>query len=395
MMINWVYFSDTNIHLEDLKSLLEKQQFQLKIASQVEKLHNLLNDHNQTVLFIKAHTLYNEYDFCQEISVLYPHVYIILIVADNMENLKKAMLMGASDTIRSSHTMEELSETVDHAKKYMGHRAKMDQKYINLVKEKSKVIAVTNPKGGVGRTILTVNLAVALAKTGKKVAVIDGNLQFGEVAMYFNEKPKRTIYEWVKEAYGREHYAITQYMTTVEGDVSVLAAPHRPEFFEGISEDHMKEAIEAAKKLFDVVLIDMPANISEIHLRCLDLSDEILLLTRNEISVLRLTQLYLETLETIRLKDKVRLLLNRHVKGEGLELKKVEEILGLSVYHTLPEQGNVAASSIKSGQPLILSNSRSHLGKAIWHLSEKLFEHTKSDVLVEKKKEKRWSLIGR
>ena len=93
---------------------------------------------------------------------------------------------------------------------------------------------------------------------GKKVAIIDGNLQFGEVAMYFNMKPKRTIYEWVKEGYGRQNYSISQYMTVSESDVSILAAPQRPEFFEGISEDHMKAAIEEAKKLFDIVLIDMP-----------------------------------------------------------------------------------------------------------------------------------------
>jgi pilus assembly protein CpaE len=311
-----------------------------------------------------------------------------------MENLKKAMLMGASDTLRSSYETEKLEEALFHAKRYMQHRANKENSFINLVKENSTVIAVSSPKGGAGRTLITINLAVALSKMGKKVAIIDGNLQFGEVAMYFNMKPKRTIYEWVKEGYGRPNYTITQYMTVSESDVSVLAAPPRPEFFEGILEEHIKAAIEEAKKLFDVVLIDMPVALSEIHLRCLDLAEEILLVSTNEISTLRLSQLYLETLESIKLKDKVKLVLNRYVKNQGIELRKIEDILGLEIYHSLPDQENVASSSIEAGYPFILSNARSPLGKSVLKLSEKLFEHAMTDI-PEKKKEKRWFLIGK
>ncbi|WP_312468868.1 AAA family ATPase [Neobacillus sp.] len=394
MNINWVYFSDTNTSPGEIQTYLEKQQFHLTSTNEINRLHSLLTGDNQTVLFLKAHTLFNVYDLCQEISALYPHVYIVLIVADNMENLKKAMLMGASDTLRSSYHLEELSEAVAHAKKFMQHRASMEHNVIGLVKENSRVIAVTSPKGGVGRTLLTVNLAVAFARMGKKVAVIDGNLQFGEVAIYYNMKPKRTIYEWVKEGYGHANYSISQYMTLVDGEVSVLAAPPRPEFFEGISEKHIKEAIEEAKKLFDIVLIDMQVYLSEIHLRFLDLADEILLLTVNEISVLRLSQLYLETLESIKLKDKVKLILNRQIKSQGLDQKKIEEILGVDVYCTLPEQVNVASSSIKAGQPFMLSHSRSHLGKAVWKLSEKLFVQ-KSDETTEMKKDKKWFQVGK
>lgn len=394
MKINWIYFSDTNTPPGEIKTLLEKQQFTLIATSQVERLQSLLTENDQSVLLIKAHTLYNVYELCQEISVLYPHVYIILIVPDNLENLKKAMLMGASDTLRSSFTQEEMSEAIGHAKKYMQHRENKDEMFVNLLKEKSRVIAVANPKGGVGRTMIAVNLAAAFARMGKKVAVIDGNLQFGEVAMYFNEKPKRTIYEWVKEGYGNPNYTINQYMTNVKGDVSVLAAPQRPEFFEGISDEHVAEAIEAVKKLYDVILIDIPSHLSDIHLRCLDLSDEILLLSENELSVLRLTKLYLETLESIKLKGKVKLIMNRHVKGHGLDVKKIEETLGIELYHSLPEQAAVAAASIKEGQPFIISNSRSQLGKAVLKLSEKLFEQISSHA-AEKKKEKRWFLMGK
>jgi pilus assembly protein CpaE len=389
MSIHWIYFSDTKTSPGEMKTLLEKDNYQLTSTYQLERLHALLIENNQSVLFLKAGSLYNVYDLSQEISALYPHAYIILIVPENMEDLKKAMQMGASDTLRSSYTEEELSEAILHAKKYMTHRAKMDRNHTNLPKAEGRVIAISSPKGGVGRTVLTINLAVSFAKMGKKVAIIDGNLQFGEVAMYCNMKPKKTIYEWVKEGYGRDHYPISQYMTSCEFDVSILAAPLRPEFFEGISEQHIQAAIEETKKRFDIVLIDMPTYLSEIHLRCLDLADEILLLTTNELSVLRLCQLYLETLETINLKNKVKLILNRYQKGQSLEVKKIEEIFGLNVYHILPDQAPVVLASINAGYPYILSHSRSQIGKSVLKLSEALYVENK-DEIVEVKKDKRW-----
>lgn len=394
MSINWVYFSDTNSPPGEIKKLLEKQQYQMLSADQFDKLHPLLTGNNQSVLFLDAHTKFNVYDLCQEISALYPHVYIILIVPEEIENLKKAMLMGASDTLKSTYDLGELSEAIAHAKKFMHHRAKMEPNLNKLEINTSRVIAVSSPKGGVGRTVLTVNLAVAFARMGLKVAVIDGNLQFGEVGIFYNVKPKRTIYEWVKEGHGRPNYSLNQYITLVDGDVAVLAAPPRPEFFEGISEKHIKDAIDEAKKVFDVVLIDMPVYLSEIHLRCLGMADEILLLSLNEISGLRLTQLYLETLETIQLKDKVKLVLNRNVKGQGLDTKRIAEILAIDVFHVLPEQANVVSASIKTGQPFMLSNARSTIGKAVMNLSEKL-EVQKADNPAEKKKEKKWFKVGK
>lgn len=392
--INWVYFSDTKTSPGEIKDILEKDNFQLTTTYQLERLHSILKDNNQAVLFLRADSVYNVYDLSQEISVLYPQAYIILIVPDNMENLKKAMQMGASDTLRSSYEAGELSEAILYAIKFMQHRANIDQNSITLPKVESRVIAVSSPKGGVGKTVLTINLAVSLAKMGKKVAIIDGNLQFGDVAMYCNLKPKRTIYEWVKEGYGRDTNPLSQYMTNCEFDVSILAAPQRPEFFEGISEQHIKDAIEEAKKKFDIVLIDMSTYLSEFHLRCLDLADDILLLTTNELSVLRLCQLYLETLESIQLKGKVKLILNQYQKGQSLEVKKVEEIIGMDIYHTLPEQKSIVLGSINAGYPFVLTNARSPIGKTVLKLSKNLFDGN-NDQIIEVKKEKRWYLLGK
>lgn len=394
MSIHWFYFSDTNADPGEIKIYLEKKQYELTTTNKIGSLHKQLVENQNSVLFLKANSVFNIYELCQEISVQYPHVYIILIVPDNMENIKKAMHMGASDVLRFSYSPEELSEALQQAKSYMNHREKRDQGYTLLQKEKSRVITVCSPKGGIGRSSFTTNLSVAFAKKGKQVAVIDANTQFGDIAMYFNEKPKKTIYDWVKEAYGRSHYTINQYMTKHDSGVSIMAAPQRPEFFEGIFEEHMKTAIEEAKKIFDVVLIDMPSYLSEIHMSCLDQTDEILLLITNDLPVIRTSKLYLETLDTINLKDKAKVIVNKSVKKQGLDRKRLAEILSVDVYSTLPLQEKVAAVALSTGIPFVLSNPRSHLSKAILQLSDQLYDEKLTETTSSRKKAKRKFLLS-
>lgn len=394
MSIKWFYFSDTNADPGEITSLLGKKQFTLVSTNQIGNIHKQLAENDQTVLFLKANSLFNVYELCQEISIRYPHVYIILIVPDNMENLKKAMHMGASDVLRFSYHSEDAKDTIKQAIKYMEHRSEKDSVYANFLKEKTRVFAIVSPKGGVGRTSLTVNLAISFAKSGKKVAVIDGNMQFGDIAMYFDEKPKRTIYEWVKEAYGRPNFTIDQYMVSHDSGVSILAGPQRPEFFEGITEEHMDTAIEEAKKLFDVVLIDMPGYLSEIHMSCLERAEDILLIMTNSLTEIRTSKLYIETLEAFNHHEKVKVLLNKCTKKQGLDLKKVEEILGLAIYATLPEQGKVTATAISTGLPFIISSPRSQLSKAILQLSEKLYTKEDPEKTPERKKVKRRFLLS-
>jgi pilus assembly protein CpaE len=315
------------------------------------------------------------------------------IVPDNMENLKKAMHMGASDVLRFSYTTEELKETIIQAIKYMEHRSDKELG-VSFLKGKSRVIAVSSPKGGVGRTSLTVNLALSLAKTERKVAVVDGNIQFGDIAMHFNEKPKRTLYEWVKEAYGRSNYTIDQYMVHHASGVSILAAPPRPEFFEGITENHLITAVEEIKKQFDVVLIDMPGYLSEIHMSCLDLADDILIILTNNLPEIRIGKLYLETLEAINLQNKVKVIVNKSLKRQGVEEKKMEDILGAPIYLSIPEQGKVAATAISTGIPFVLSNPRNPLSRSVFQLSEKLYKEEGSDIIPERKRVKRKFLLS-
>lgn len=390
MSVNWYFYSDTNAPADEIETVLRGRKQTLTSFQRIEDLFIKLENTPHAVLFLKAHTMYNVYELCQEISSKYPHVYIIILSPDNMENVKKAMLVGASNILRFSSKTEEITEVIIQAHKYMHHRLNQEETPIfHLPKINSKVISVCSTKGGMGRTLLTVNLAVALAKSEKKVAIIDANIQFGDVAMFFDIKPKQTIYEWVKEGFERGQYSIEKYMCKHECGISLLAPPPRPEFFEIITEEHIEMAINELKKIYDVIVIDTSSYLSDVHLKGLVHSDEILLLTTSELPILRNTKLYMDTLQTLNQSEKVKVILNRDSRRKSIETKRMVEILQKPIHTFLPDQSHVAISSINEGIPFILKNSRNPLSKGILQLAQQLLMHGSKRVEVSKSPKQR------
>ncbi|MCA1032208.1 AAA family ATPase [Bacillus timonensis] len=388
MSVTWYFYSDTNARADQLEAILQQRNEKLHSIQRLEGLFTRLEHTPFAVLFIKAHTVYNVYELCQEIYVRYPHVYIILMAPDNMENVRKAMQVGASNVLRYSSENEEVTEVINHAQRVMYQRLKQEEKpLINLLKKNSRVISVCSPKGGIGRTLLTVNLAAACIKQGQKVAIVDANLQFGDVAMLLDSKPKQTIYEWVKEGFERGFFSIEKYLTKHETGIAILAAPPRPEFFEMISEEHIETVIKELKKYYDVVLIDTAPYLSDVHLKSLVESDELLLVTSSDLPTLRSSKLYIDTLQSLNLHEKVKVILNRDSRQKPVDTKKIEEVLQNPIFSILPDQDQVARSSINEGIPFVIKNARLPLSKSVLLLAKKLL-HLRPQSLEEQLKPK-------
>ncbi|UTR11515.1 AAA family ATPase [Evansella sp. LMS18] len=387
MTINWYFFSDTNSLADELEQVINKKQIDMRRIHNLENINAHLQQTKNGVLFIKTNIGYNPYVVCRDIAIQFPHIYIVLIVPDNMVNVKKAMNAGASDIMRISSTVEEIKDAVDQAEKYTKQRENK-QPDLHLMHNNSKIISVTSPRGGIGKTVLTVNLAAAFSKQGEKVAVLDANLQFGDAAMYFDLKPKLTIYEWVKEGYGGSEFSLTKYLVKHKCGISVLAAPPRPEFFEIINEEHIQAAIQELKKQFTIILIDLPAHLSEIHMKCLEESDDILMLSSTELPVLRVSKLYLDTLETIQVKEKVKVIL-RQLKNKDIDLSRTEEILETKVFGELPSQDNLVFPSVNEGTPFVLTKPRAPLSKAVLKLTGRMLSKKEPEIIKSKQKNRR------
>ncbi|WP_374055019.1 AAA family ATPase [Rossellomorea sp. FM04394] len=385
-MINWFYYSDTNTAPGDIEILLQRRSYELHHFPQWEDLIYRIKETDHSILFLKANAIYDGFELCQEISILFPHLYIILILPDHMENARKAMNVGASNILRQSAEQEEKRDVIDQAVKYL----KLRESGVNFHLSKNcKVVSVCSPKGGIGRTTTAVNLAVTYAQMGKRVGVLDANLQFGDMNMHFDIRPNGTLYEWVKEEYEQHSFSIDKYLVQHDSGVSILPAPLRPEFFEMITETHIEKVIEEMKMRFDILIIDIPSYLSEVHLKCLERSEECLLLVTNDLPVLKRSKLYIEALDSFQFREKIKIIHIRNKKNKQVDVSQMERILETAIFATLPFHEPVITQSVNLGVPVVLTHPRKPIGKSFLSIAKQLTQppvQSEQEVSPKKKK---------
>ena len=244
-----------------------------------------------------------------------------------------------------------------------------------------KVITVASTKGGVGKTTVAVNLAAAYGKKLAKVAVVDLDLQFGDVAMFFDVQPKRTIYDWVKD--GKEGKQIKSYLTYYKDGISVLAAPQRPEFAEVVTGDDVRKAINELKQQFDVVIIDVSSHMNENVIVALENSDDILLLTYLDLPTLKNSKIFIDTLTSLQLEERVKIVLNRQTKIKGITSDTVEKVVGKQLFSALPLMEKVMVTAVNEGQPISYSSPRSKVARKIFRMAETLIDENSETAVAQ------------
>jgi pilus assembly protein CpaE len=234
-----------------------------------------------------------------------------------------------------------------------------------------KVITVFSSKGGCGKSFVSSNLAVALAqKTGHEVAMVDLDLQFGDLAIMLQLFPARTIYDAAQNLDRLDADALKGYLTPHRGQVFLLAAPLEPGLSETISAESVAKIIRLMKHNYKYVIVDTPPSFTDHVLAALDESDESVLITSMDVPSIKNLKLSLQTLELLGFgRDRIRLVLNRADSKVGLRVQEVEKTLGTRIDVSIPSSREVPLS-INRGTPLILEDPRSPVVAAIMKLVE-------------------------
>lgn len=324
----------------------------------------------------------NGIDATELISLRVPQAAIIIMsVQGEKEYLKKAMLAGARDYLVKPFSGDELINTVrqvyDLARKRQATQA--TSQLVKKEKRKPQVVTIFSTKGGVGKTTLGTNLAAALAmQTKYRVALIDLDLQFGDVAIMLNIAPSRTIADLVEERVELDSELLENYLITHQTGAKILLAPARPEQAELVLAEHVERIITILKENYDFVLIDTPPSMQDVILSALDLSDKILLLTTLDLPTIKNIKLCLELMQTLGYpEEKVKLILNKASREIGINYRDLERTLKYAISLQVPTDDYSVISSVNKGIPLVMSYPDSPVARSIEALVQSLVHEYK------------------
>ncbi len=304
----------------------------------------------------------------EEISMSVPETAVIIMsVQGESEYLRKAMMAGARDFLNKPFSSDDLIMTI--LKTYDVESQRRQRSNVTKVKEevKSKIITVFSTKGGVGKTTLASNLAVSLARTTKKrVALVDLDLQFGDVAIMLNASVKNTISDIIKEINLLDSDVMEDYLVTHFSGVRILPAPIKPEYAEYITASHVEKILNTLKDHYHYIIVDTSASFHETVLQALDMSDRILMLSTLDLPTIKNVKAGLDVMETLHYpKEKINIILNKASEQFGIKYKDFENTLKHKIWAFIPEDSQTVITSANKGFPFVMTRTETKVAKAV------------------------------
>jgi pilus assembly protein CpaE len=304
---------------------------------------------------------------------------ILMSVQGENGYMRRAMMAGAREFLVKPFSGSELASAIVNVSNMekQKNEARVTQQVTQPNKEEAsqgRIISFFSTKGGVGKTTMAVNLAAHLGHSGKwRVLLLDLNLQFGDVAVFLNMMPKKTIADLTQT--GSLQFAdIQTYLLTHAAGMEVLVAPSRPEYAEYVSPEQVSKIITEAKSHFDFIICDNGSGFDEVSLANLDLADQIGLVVTPDIPTLKNIKLSLEVLEGLNYTDKVHLILNRSGDESGIKLKDIEKSLNMPITCYVPSDYRSLITALNKGTPFVQSYPQSKAADGIRKMAESLFD---------------------
>lgn len=239
---------------------------------------------------------------------------------------------------------------------------------------KRRIVAVTGPRGGCGKTVIATNLAVAMAVGNEKIALVDLNLWGGDIAMLLDLTPRRTLGDLLPGFGGIDYDVVDSVMVKHTSGVSVLAAPLTGTFDGSTLSRYMVQSVlEALREHYECIIVDTGYANLESTLAVMDYADVILVVVAMDLPRLRDGKLYLKNLLAANYpKDKIKVVVNRSGGSKEIAASEVESILEFPVVAQLPNDDALVGSSVNLGQPFSIANPNKSLSRAIYNLAESL-----------------------
>ncbi|MBR3817640.1 MAG: AAA family ATPase [Clostridia bacterium] len=256
-------------------------------------------------------------------------------------------------------------------------------------KVRCKAIGFFGGKGGTGKTTLATGVAAQLARAGKRVMLLDLDLQFGDVLMALDLDTKNSIVDLVQDRGGITIENINGFSVEHSTGMSVLCAPKSSEYADFVTAEHVEKIIDIMRPYYEYIIIDLPSSFNDTTITACENCEEIFLIYNNEMLSLNNAKVCYTILDQLHQREKIRIVINKAEKSL-VKSEDFEEMFQMPVFATVPADYSAALLSINKGQAITVAQPKSTAAKEIARMAEKIISiHTGIEPVKDKPEKKK------
>jgi pilus assembly protein CpaE len=301
---------------------------------------------------------------------------ILVVTPSEMPFVQQALFAGARGFLLKPFTHQQLTESLWQTYTVLTQQRQLvpSSAAAHARDQSAEIIVLFSPKGGVGRTSIAANLAIALyQETRKPVTLVDGDLRFGDVDIAINLMARKSVADLLAYVNELEKPLIDSVLTEHASGIRVLLAP--PYFDPALEADegrlaHVIKSLAAVQAGY--VIVDAPADLGESTLNLLDIAQRVLLVTTASVASLRATKRFMELARKLDYPDNKIMLLISNYRKDDISLDDVERHLSWGASVAVPSDPSVMALALNQGQPIVARDRNHPISKAILKLARQL-----------------------
>jgi pilus assembly protein CpaE len=202
--------------------------------------------------------------------------------------------------------------------------------------------------------------------------LVDGNLQFGDVAVFVNEQGKNTIIDLAPRADELDPEIVEEVMLKhAASGLHILAAPSKPEYAEKVTSGQFSRVLEYLKQIYTYVVVDTATLLTDVTLAAIDVSDLVVLVTTQDIPSIKNCRLFLDLSQTLGIdRERILFIMNRFDKRINITPERVAENLKQQVTTVIPLDEATVMKAVNRGVPFILDSRNQPASRGILALTE-------------------------